>query len=311
MNPLLATKDLRARARRTGELAAAKILPLLVIVLFLGGGIAMVWFYGGSKQRQPGANPGSPGASAAALSDATRATLQRLSAPVEIRFYDILDPATVPQPMQAFAGRVDQLLAAYQQAADGKIKLTRFGAQAGSSANAAVADGMRPFNQEKGDACYLGIALVLNGHKETLPRLAPEWEQAVEPDVTRAIARLLETAGGPGGRGPISLVNTAAIQQVKTLIPDPAAVSVPQGKEILQSAALTDYKAAAAEMQKQVEEAEQHLKEASISGSAADKEAASKNLQKVQAEQTEKLQQIANRLKAQIDTFQQLRNAPK
>ena len=83
------------------------------------------------------------------------------------------------------------------------------------------------FNLDKGEACYLGVALSLDGRKETLPHLSPEWEQALEPDLTRAIIRLLE-ARRPAtiaAAAAVSQVNTAAVQEVKALIPDLAAVS--------------------------------------------------------------------------------------
>ena len=126
------------------------------------------------------------------MSDATLTVLQKLDSVLEIRFYSVLDPASVPDSVMAFAGRVNQLLSAYQQAAGGKIKLTRFDSQSNLNHNAARADGVQAFNLDKGEPCYLGVALVFNGRKETLPHLSPEWEQALEPDLTRAIIRLME-----------------------------------------------------------------------------------------------------------------------
>jgi hypothetical protein len=108
----------------------------------------------------------------------------------------------------------------------------------------------------------------------------------------------------------VSQVDTNAIQQVKALIPDLAGVSVEQGQRILQDAALKDFTAAAKEMQAQLKDAEQRLSQAQDGGSEAALQAARTHLQQVQAEQTEKLQQIAARSKAQIDTFQQLKAAP-
>jgi hypothetical protein len=282
---------------------------LLLVVFLLGVGVSAFLFYGVSKRSAAGANAETNGTPAITLSDSTKAVLGRLDAPIDIRFYALLDAATVPDAVTAFAGRAGQLLDAYQQQAGGKIKLTRVTEQSNAGANAALADGISAFNLDKGDACYLGVALVLSGKKETLPRLSPEWEQVLEPDLTRAIARLLEATRSFAAATTPSQVDTNAIQEMKALIPDPAAISVEAGKQLLQDAAFKDFTAAAKEMQTQVKEAEQRLTQAQNGGSEADQQAARNHLQQVQAEQTEKLKQIAAKSKAQIDTFQQLKAA--
>jgi ABC-type uncharacterized transport system involved in gliding motility auxiliary subunit len=287
-----------------GERAGTRTILLLLVVCLLGVAGGTYWFY---RASQRGA---ASGASAIVLSDSTTAVLGGLAAPLEIRFYALLDPATVPASLTAFAGRVGQLLSAYQQDARGKIKITTFNAQSNSDANAAMADGITVFNLDKGEACYLGITVVLNGRKETLPHLSPEWEQALEPDLTRAIIRLVDATRAVAAPTAVSQINTAAVQEVRALIPDLAAVSVPAGKQILQDAAYKEFTAASKEMQTQVKEAEQRLTEAQKSGTEAEKQAARKHVQQVQAEQIEKLKEIAARSKAQIDTFQQLKAAP-
>jgi hypothetical protein len=296
-----------SRQRSAGEQAGARTILLFAVIFLLGIAVSAVWFYTSSKRGSAIPNEVTP---TLQLSDATRAILSRLDSPVEIRFYALLDATTLPDSVTAFAGRVDQLLLAYQQEDGGKVKVTRINSQSNPNANAALADGIQPFNREKGDACYLGLALVTKGHKETLPRLSPEWEQALEPDLTRAIVRLLDATSATTAAGAISLVNTAAIQEVKALIPDPATVSVQAGKQILQDAALKDFTAAVKEMDAQLKEAQQRLAQAQNGGSDAEQQAAMKHFQQVQAEQTEKLKQIAARSKAQIDTFQQLKAAP-
>ena len=294
---------------RTSEQAGAQTIVLLLMAFFLGIALSAFLFYSVSKRGSAGANGETGGPPAITLSDSTRAVLGRLDAPLEIRFYALLDAATVPGSVTAFAGRAGQLLSAYQQQAGGKIKLTSVTSQSTADANAALADGISGFNQDKGDACYLGIALVLGGKKETLPRLAPEWEQVLEPDLTRAIARLLEATRAVTASTSGPLLNTNAIQEVKALIPDLSTVSVVAGKQILQDAAYKDFTAAVKEVQTQVKEAEQRLAQAQNGGSEAEQQAALKHFQQVQAEQTDKLKQIAARSKAQIDAFQQLKAA--
>ena len=87
-------------------------------------------------------------------------------------------------------------------------------------------------------------------------------------------------------------------------------MSVEEGTRILREAALKDFTTAANEMAAQVKEAQQRLAQVQNGGSDADQQAAMKHLQQVQAKQTEKLNQIASRSKAQIDALQQLKAAP-
>jgi hypothetical protein len=299
MNDLQASNAGRTSKQRTSEQAGARTILLLAVVFLLGIAVSAVWFLIRSNRRP-----------AIQLSESTRAVLSRLDSPLEIRFYALLDPASVPESVMAFPARVDQLLSAYQQGAAGKINVTSVNSQSTTNANAARADGIEAFNSQKGDACYLGLALFSKGHKETVTRLSPEWEQALEPDLTRAIARLLDASRGDTVSLVVSQANVTAVQQVKALIPNLAAVSVQQGNEILRDAAFKDFTAATKEMQIQLKEAEDRLTQAHNRGSEAEQQAAMKHLQEVQAEQTEKLKQIAGRSKTQIDTFQQLKAAP-
>ena len=293
----------------TSQQAGTRTIVLLLALCVLGVATSAFWLYSAAN-RGPAAVSGPAGtASGIRLSDSTRAALDRLSSPLEIRFYALLDRATVPASLTAFAGRVGQLLSAYQQAAGGKVKVTSITSMSDANANAAAADGITAFNRDKGEVCYLGIALVLSGQKETLPRLAPEWEQALEPDLTRAIERLLDATRPVAAPAAVSQTDTNALQEVKALIPDVAAVSVEEGKRILREASLKGFIVTAKEMQAQVKEAEQRLAQARNGGTATEQEAATKHLQQVQAEQEVKLKQIAAESQAQIDAFLQLKAA--
>jgi len=172
-------------------------------VFLLGIAASGFWFYTVSQRGQAGASNGADSPPTIQLSDATRAVLSRLDSPVEARFYAVLDPASVPDSVTAFAGRVDQLLSQYEQEAGGNIKVVRVTSISSSGADAALADGIRPFNMDKGDACYLGIAVVRAKQKETLSVLEPEWEQALEPDLTRAISRARRCASTRSQSAPL------------------------------------------------------------------------------------------------------------
>ncbi len=102
-------------------------------------------------------------------------------------------------------------------------------------------------------------------------------------------------------------VAPAAIEDVKRALPNYASLSVDEGTEILRQAALKKFAAAAQELQSQVARAQAELSQAE-SQSPADQQAAMKHLQQVQAEQTQKLQQIGGQLQTQITALKQLKN---
>jgi hypothetical protein len=313
MAHILADHSGRPSRQHRGEEAGAQGIVLALALLLVGAAFSAVWLYR-ATHRSPAASGEATGSQPVILSDATLTVLQKLDSVLEIRFYSVLDPASVPDSVVAFASRVDQLLSAYQQAAGGKINLTRFDSQSKLNPNAARADGVQVFNLDKGAACYLGVALAFKGRKEALPYLSPEWEQAVEPDLTRAIIRLVEAPRtGPvaaAALAPLEL-NTNAVQEVKALIPNLGTVSVEEGTHILREAALKDFTVAAKEMDTQVKEAEQRVTQAQNGGSDADQQATRKHLEQVQTERNEKLKHIAARSQAQIDALQQLKAAPR
>ncbi len=288
------------------ELGSARTVLLLAVCFLLGVALSAAWFYVASKRGKAVESTGPP---AIQLAATTQDVLSRLSSPVQARYYALLDPATLPETWIAFAARVEQLLAAYQQESGGNLTLTNITSMSVANANAALADGITAFNADKGETCYLGVTLVLNGHKETLPHLSPDWEPALESDLTRALMRLVATANPLASPTALSQTDTAAVQQVKALIPNVAATSVEDGKRILRDAALKDFTAAAKEMQGQIKEAEEALRQAQTNGTPDEQQAAVKHLQQIQAEQTQRLKQIAAQSKAQIDVFLRLKQS--
>jgi hypothetical protein len=104
-------------------------------------------------------------------------------------------------------------------------------------------------------------------------------------------------------------VDAATIEAVKQAIPDYASVPLADGTQILRAAALKQFAAAATEMDAQVKQAQEQLVQAENGQSTAGQSAALKHLQQIQADQTEKLQQIAAQLQAQIAALKQLKNA--
>ena len=104
-------------------------------------------------------------------------------------------------------------------------------------------------------------------------------------------------------------VDATTIEEVKSIIPDVASVTLAEGEQMLREATLKKFEQAAKDMDAQVQQAQQQITQAQNSGSPDGQQAARKHLQQVQAQGTEKLQQIASQLQAQIAALTQLKNA--
>ncbi len=298
------TADNAGAAEKQRGFAASRLRGLVPGLALFATGIALgAWWISRAASSVP-ATPVNAGP--AGLSAATKAVLQHLGSPVEIRFYSLLDPATVDNSGREFSGRVDQLLSQYEQEAGGKIKVVRVNSFSTASANAAMADGIRSFNIDKGDACYLGIAVVHGGQKESLASLAPEWEPALEFDLSRAIAGI---GVNPSDTQPAAPVDGATLDAVRQAIPNLGSVSVEEGSRTLRGAALARLAQASQDIQARVKQAQDHYLQAQNSPSEADKDAALKELQQVQQEQARKLTEIALEARAQQGALQQLKAA--
>ncbi len=242
------------------------------------------------------------------LSAATVRVLQGLKTPLTVRFYCSLDPAGAPASMPAFAGRVERLLDQFEREAGGKLKVERHNFESDSALRkAAIADGIKPFSMETDEACFLGIAIAGKRRTETLERLAPEWEPAVEFDLARAIER----AAAADAQAPPSMApprqDPAVLDEVRRLIPNVESVSVEEGTRLLRQAALADSARAAQQIGARIQEARQRLAQAQSNHSETDRQAAMKQLQQAQAEQNDTLSQIAARSAAQVQALTRLK----
>jgi hypothetical protein len=290
--------------RTTGPVRGrANIFVLVLVFLVLAAGA--FWYY--RHGREHGTIGMIGGAGGVVLSDSTKTVLKNLNSPVEIRFHSLLDQASVPAATFAFADRINQLLAGFQQVAGGKITVIRHNSL--SDADAASADGIKPFNLDKGSACFLGLTVVSGGQKESLPQIQPEWEPALEFDLARAI---LHVTAAPAN----SVVHASApvssevTNEIVRLIPDVKGTSLEDGTRILREATLKEFTAAGIEMEGRLKIAQQQLSDAQNGQSAAEQQAAMKQLQEVQLEQGEKYKQIAARLQDQLAVFQQMKTVP-
>lgn len=280
---------------------SARTIVLVGAFFLLGLALSAAWYH----WKAPAGSSGVTGEQGSYLSDATKGILADLSAPVEIRFYSVLDPASVPEETRAFALRVDQLLAAYQAEAGSRLKVSRV---QGGVGPAAAADGLLAFNQDKGDACYLGLVVSSAGQKEIFGRLSPEWEAAFESDLSRAILRVTRKAPAVTTTAVASgQPEAGTVAALKRELPDLSSVSVEAGSQTLRDTALEKFRAAVAEMQNETDKAQKRLAAANASGSATEQEAAAKDYQRVQSEQTAKLQKITSELQAKIEALQTIK----
>jgi len=129
------------------------------------------------------------------LSPGTKAILSRLEAPVKIRYYYSQGSSAVPVGLKTFAKRVEDLLGEYERAGHGKVIVEKLDPEPDSDAeDSATLDGIQPQYTPTQEPFYLGLAVSFLDQKAALPVLAPDREQLLEYDITRAIARVASTA---------------------------------------------------------------------------------------------------------------------
>jgi hypothetical protein len=293
--------------RRNRAQAGIRTLFVAGLCLFIGLGLGALWHSHRAHETAANTEGQASGQGVGTLAAGTTAVLQSLKAPVQIRFYALLDAATVPEDVTRLAGRVEELLASYQRESGGKITVTRLRSR--FDVSAAAADGMKPFNLDKGDVCYLGLTVVQGGRKESIPRLFPEWEQALEADVSRAIGRVLGPAASVSSVAATLPVDPAVIAEVKRKIPNFASVALEEGSQILREAAVKDLQVALSQMEGQLKEAEQRVARMEEAKSGTEKQAALKDLQRLQAEQAAQLREFTTRSSAQIEALRQLKQS--
>ena len=281
----------------TTSLGASRPLVLAAIFFILGAGLTGAWFH----HRESARNGDE-------LSEPVRDALEHLAMPVTIRFYSLL-PAGTSAEEQAFSGRVEDLLAAMQADSAGKIQVTRLDATAETNVAAAEAEGIQPFNLDKGDACFLGLAIAGGKNREIFARLQPEWEPALEYDLARAIARVAAVAAPAKPAPEIAKPSPEIIASINRLIPDVSVVSVEQAGQIFHAEFVKQCGAVGAELETQVNAAQQQVVQAQNGGSESDLQAARQHLQQVQLAQGEKLKQLAADLQTQLAVFQQMKAA--
>lgn len=278
--------------------AASRPLVLAIVFFVLGAALAGGWFYYQKTQASAG-NGGLP--------TAVRSQLGNLAAPVTVHFYSVLPAGSVSDELKAFADRVEQLLAAANEASGGKLLVTRIDTGSDTNAAAAAAGGIQAFNLDKGDACFLGLTLTSGANKETIAQLQPEWESALPYDLVRTILRVAAAPAPAPIPREVAQPSAEIVNSIKTLIPDVSTVSVEDADQIFHSEFLKECAVAGTEMQEQLKDAQDQVVNAQDNGTAEELTVAQNNLLKVQLAQGERLKQIAADLQTRMAVFQKMK----
>ena len=286
---------------RSGERGGARTV-VLGIVFFLLGLLVIAFLF-----REPGRPPVTANPERAELSQPSKALLAHLDQPVEIRFYSLLDPAS-GSGLRSFSDRVERLLDSYSQNSMGKVT---FVAQTNANANAALAEGIKGFSLDKGEGCYLGIALSCAGKKEVLPQLSPDWERALEADVSRAIQHVSEAAAGVKTSASPAKEDRVLVEQIQSEIPNLASLSLEEAIRVVRENSVKVFTETVARMNELVQEATTDYVKAQKEGTTADQQEALKKLQAVQATETEMLKQVAAESQLRIEAVRKLKASGK
>ena len=293
---LMRGRKIATDVSRSGEHGGARTV-VLATVFFLLGLLVIAFLF-----RQP-AQPIATNPERVELSPPSKALLAHLDQPVEIRFYSLLDPAS-ESGLRTFSDRVERFLAAYSQNSLGKVTFTP---QTNVNANAALAEGIKGFNLDKGEGCYLGIAFYCAGKNEVLPQLSPDWEPALEADVSRAIQRVSDTASRPKLSANSVKEDRALIEQIQGEVPNLASLSLEEAIRAVRENSVKAFTETVSKMNELVQEATADYVKAQKQGSTADQQEALKKLQAVQATETEMLKQVAAESQLRIEAVKKLK----
>jgi ABC-type uncharacterized transport system involved in gliding motility auxiliary subunit len=128
------------------------------------------------------------------LSAGTRKLLQGMDTEVTLRFYYSRDNEEMPMYLKTYASQVEDLLGEYVAHSDGMLVLERRNPTPDSDdEDSANLDGVtgQSVGIGFGDRIYLGLAVSCLDKTVALPFLAPEREDLLEYDLSRAIYRVM------------------------------------------------------------------------------------------------------------------------
>lgn len=291
--------------------ASARTGLLVILALVFGLAVGGVWYWRLSKSHvEESVEAPTPGV---VLSQTTTRILAGLDTTINLSLFAPTDVSALPATLNGFVTRVESLLAEYERTAAGKLRVTKCDPQSDAVAKAAAgAAGVVPFASDNGEIVYLGLTVGNGARIESISPLAPEWEAALESDVTRAIQRVSAKTAvktqmvnqNPAQPLPI---DPAISEELLRMFPNLASQSFDDTAKVLRETALAEFTAAVRAMQLKVQETEKQLAAAQGNKSETDQQAAMKQLQQVQNIETKKLDEITSRLQTRIKVLERLK----
>lgn len=125
------------------------------------------------------------------LSAGTKRILEKIPAPVKVRFYASKSETAMPVQLKTYAKRIEDLLNEYKARAKGKLVLEKYDPIPDSDAeDSANLDGVEPQPLNTGEKFYLGLSVSHLDKRVTIPLMSPERETLLEYDLTRAISQV-------------------------------------------------------------------------------------------------------------------------
>ncbi len=149
------------------------------------------------------------------LSQGTVNIVKDLDTKVNIRYYRTEDKDVVPEPVQVYIRRVEDILNEYKKRSEGKVEVELLNPEPDSDEEVAAAqDGINRNTLNLVESFYNGIVVQCLDKKVVLPSVDPQQEELLEYELSRAVAEVTSTGkpkiaimtdepiqGGPGAGG--------------------------------------------------------------------------------------------------------------
>ncbi len=152
------------------------------------------------------------------LSQGTVNIVKELDTKVNIRYYRTEDKDILPEPIQVYIRRVEDILNEYKKRSKGKIEVELLNPEPDSDEEvAAVQDGINRNTLNLVESFYNGLVVQCLDKKVTLPTVDPQQEELLEYELSRAVAEVTSSSkpkiaimtdepiqGGPGAGNPMN-----------------------------------------------------------------------------------------------------------
>ena len=129
------------------------------------------------------------------LSVGTKRILEKIPAPVKVRFYASKSETAMPVQLKTYAKRIEDLLNEYKSRAKGKLIVEKYDPVPDSDAeDSANLDGIEAQPVNTGEKFYLGLSVSHLDQRVAIPLMSPDRETLLEYDLTRAISQVSKTS---------------------------------------------------------------------------------------------------------------------